>query len=114
MSFFADIAAEMKDLIYNSDNDMSEQIEWHPLGVEGNKRTIWAVVIRPDSQQNGNVQAPALLIHCLNDSTDGVSSDEIDIGADLWKFPDRVGGTATTHPAKTLNSHDDAELVISF
>lgn len=114
MSFYDDIKAELKDLIYTSDNDMSEQIEWWPLGVEGSKRTIWAVVQRPDSESNGNVEAPVAEIHVLNDATDGVASTEIDIGADLWKFADRTGTTAATHAAKRLDSHDTAELVIFF
>jgi len=114
MTFYADIQAEMEDLIYTSGNDMSESVEWWPLGVEGNKRTIQAVILRPDSQLNGNVQSPTAIMHVLNDSTKGVSSDEIDVGADLWKFPDRVGTTATTHPAKTLSTHDAAELVLTF
>jgi hypothetical protein len=114
MSFYDDIKAEMKDLVYNSDNDASELIEYWPAGVEANKRTIWAVLDRPNSTANGNVQAPVISMNVLNDSTDGVASTEIDTGTDLFKFSERYGNAAKTFNVKRIETHDEAELVLIF
>ena len=112
--FYDDIKAEMLATVYNSSNDASELIEWWPQGVEGNKRQIYAVIDRPASALSGNVKAPVAMISVLNDSTNGVSSTEIDVGADKWKFSDRYGKTATAHQAKSIDTHDEAEIMLVF
>jgi hypothetical protein len=124
MSFYDDIKAEMKELVYNEDADESELIEYWPAGAEANKREIWVVLDRPNSTQNGNVQAPMISMNALNDSREadasdpathwGVASTEIDTGTDLFKFSERYGDTPKTFTTKRIETHDKAELVLIF
>ncbi len=114
MSFYADIQTAMLAEIYNADNDMAEEIEYWPQGVEANKRLIYVVIERQASTQNGNVPRPAYRMHVLNSSTYGVSTSELDTGKDLFKFAERKGKTATTRNIKRIEDSDEAEILLVF
>lgn len=114
MTFYAEIQAEMRAEIYNSTNDMSELIEYWPQGVEGNKREIYAVIERPTASLNGSTPRTSFLVHILNNTTYGVSTSELDMGKDLFKFSERKGKTASERNAKRLEDNDEAEILLIF
>ena len=114
MSFYADIQAEMEADIYNEDNDMSELIEYWPLGVEGNKREIYAVLERPSASINGSVPRPFFRMHILNKSTNGVTTAELNKGKDQFKFAELKGKAPAPRNPKRKETSDEAEIILIF
>lgn len=83
-----DSAADMVDTC-------GESVTYYPKA--GGSRAITAIVNRgqPGSLDGApHGVSPRLIIYVANDSTTGISSDEIDIGGDELKVAVRIGETA--------------------
>jgi len=65
------------------------------------------ITVLSEDQQ---VPAPVWQIEVVNDSTLGISSDEIDLGGDVLSFPPRVGEAAQDFTVTRLLAHDHGML----
>ena len=117
MTLRAAITADATDVFLNT-SDFAESISYYPHRYFGTTlratRTINAVVVR-DPIQSIDVAGTVVTsfeVHVANDSTDGISSDEIDTGGDQLGFPRRDGETATRHAIIRIVSQDHGMLVL--
>lgn len=83
----------------------------------GDARNIGAIVQRPgpramDGAPDGII--PALIIHVLNDSTEGISSDELNLGGDKVTVALREGETPVDRAIKALLSVDSAMMELEL
>lgn len=91
-----------------------ETVTYKPDG--GSPRQITAVVHRgrPDLVGLDGV-SPLLTVHVQNDDTDGISSDEIDIGAgDAITVAERIGETARDHRITKILQQDEGMLELEL
>ena len=94
-------------------NDFAEAVTYHKRN--GLSRTINAVVIREAfaiNPEDGDTITPVFEVHVANDSTDGISSDELNIGGDMLAFAVRVGKAVERRSIVRLMSHDEGMLVL--
>ena len=73
-------------------DNFGESITYHPRS--GGYRTINAIVERDPPaifDASGNAVMPKITIRVYNSATSGVSSKEVDIGADQIELPEHVG-----------------------
>lgn len=99
-------------LVFLNNDEFAESITYVPRS--GPSRTINAVVFREQIQtldENATV-TPIWQIHVANDSTDGITSDELDLGGDKLTFPPRDGKTALTRSIVQLLTQDHGILVV--
>lgn len=105
--------------VFLSVDDFAEPVTYHPHQYFGEvpraSREINAVVLRESVQEfteDGGVVLPIWQIHIANDATDGIASDEIDIGRDQLAFPAKDGEAATRHTITQLLQQDHGMLVV--
>lgn len=105
--------------VFLSSNDFAETVTYYPYNFSGqvtrSSRSILAVVIRNTAQtfdQDGEHAIPSFEVHVANDSTTGISSDEIDVGRDQIEMAVREGQTATKRTITRLQEHDNGMLVL--
>jgi hypothetical protein len=87
----------------------------HRFGTAATPRTISAVVTRnqvatfnPDEQI-----VPEFEVRVANNSTTGISSEELNTGGDMIKLAVRIGETPTKRSVQLLVEHDDGMLVLT-
>lgn len=112
------IAADATAVFLRTD-DFAESITYHPYQYEGDEaraaRTIVAIVFREDIQvlsQDGDVVAPLWQVAVANSATDGISSEELDLGGDQLEFPPRDGKTAERRSITRLTIQDHGMLIL--
>jgi hypothetical protein len=98
--------------LFTSLNDFGEPIVYYKRN--GRSRNIQAVVIRESLglMPEDGVVYPLFEIHVANSDTDGISSDELNLGGDELEFPDRVGKPKQRRSIMKLLSHDEGMLVL--
>ena len=109
------IVTDAGSVFLNSDH-FAESVTYYPhrFGTAATPRVIKAVVTRiqvavfnPDEQI-----LPEFEVRVANDSTTGISSDEVNSGGDQIKLEVRIGETATKRSVQYMTEHDDGMLVL--
>ena len=113
-NFHDDIEAEAAEVFYNTDDDISESVIYRPGGVSGNDREIQAVVEREFATPLGVTNTPSITLSVLNDSTLGISSDEIDDGVDLIRVSQRFGDAPEFRSILRVVRHDECEVFLEM
>lgn len=105
--------------VFTSTDEFAEAITYYPHQYYGESarasRSINAVVFREAIQvfaEDGDTVLPVWQIHVANDSTYGISSDELDLGGDQLEFPPRDGKTAEKKTITRLLTQDHGMLVL--
>jgi hypothetical protein len=99
--------------VFANEEDFAEPTVYHKRN--GRTRPISAVVIREALgvlPEDGDVVYPMFEIHVANDPSDGIASDELNLGGYQLEFPDRVGQPPKRHSILKLLSHDEGMLVL--
>jgi len=112
MSLHDTIQADAATVFCNV-NDFAEAVTYHKRN--GLARSINAVVQREAfaiNPEDGDTITPVFEVHVANDSTDGISSDELNIGGDMLAFAVRVGKAVERRSIVRLMSHDEGMLVL--
>ena len=112
MSLHDTIIEDAKKVFINP-QEFGESIVYYKRN--GRTRPISAVVIREALgilPEDGDVVYPMFEIHVANDPSEGIASDELNLGGDQLEFPDRVGQTPKRHSILKLLSHDEGMLVL--
>lgn len=99
--------------IFANASDFAEPVTYYPKS--GSSRLIDVVVMRDALAvlpMDGDNETPVFEVHVTNDSTLGISSDELKEGVDQLSFSVRVGQSATRRTITRLISHDEGMLVL--
>ena len=114
------IEADATEVFLNT-GEFAESVTYKPRikptgDTRDETRSISAVVFREQmttiDEDGGETIAPMFLVHVANDSTDGISSDELDLGGDKITFPVRDGLTASDRTVTRLVTIDNGMLVL--
>lgn len=110
MDLAADFATTFLD-------DFAEAVTYVPA--VGDERAIRAIIDRsPPMPPAGSPLkaglAPKITAEVANDSTDGISSAEIDIGGDQLKLPVRIGEAAAARAIVSILRHDEGSLLLGI
>lgn len=108
------------DTVFCNPDDFAESVTYYPHQYYGESarpdRTINAVVIRESitvfGEDGGETVLPIWQVHVVNDSTNGITSDELDLGGDKIGFPPRDNEAAESKSVTRLISHDPGLLVL--
>lgn len=106
--------------VFLSEDDFAEEITYTPYrGPQESApapRTISAAVFRDGlvsvGDDGGETVSPIFAVHVHNNSTTGISSDELDLGGDVLSFPMRDGETAQEWRITRLVTQDHGMLVL--
>lgn len=107
------------DLFVDTD-EFGESVTYYPRAYPGQtvraSRLISAVVFREQlqavGQDGGETVLPMFEVHVINNSTTGISSDELDIGGDRIGFPPRDGETAEKRRITRVITQDHGMLIL--
>jgi hypothetical protein len=115
MSLADRIVTDAAGVFLNSDH-FAETVTYHPhrFGTPATPRTIKAVVIRNQVSTFGPDEqiVPEFEVRVANNSTTGISSEELNTGGDMIKLAVRVGETPTKRSVQLLSEHDSGMLVL--
>lgn len=100
--------------------EFAETVTYHPHRAFGQPvrppRVIRAVVFREDlvtlGEDDGQTVVPQFTVHVKNDNTEGISSTEIDLGADQLEFPRRDGKSPEKRTVLRMIDQDHGMLVL--
>lgn len=115
-----DMITDDATAVFLNTDEFAESVTYYPHRYPGtalrSNRTITAVVIREQiqaiTQDGSQTVLPRWEVHVANDSTAGISSDEIDLGGDQIGFPPRDGQTAERRSIVRLVTQDSGMLVL--
>jgi hypothetical protein len=115
-----DMITDDATAVFLNTDEFAESVTYYPFRYPGtalrSNRTITAVVIREQiqavTQDGSQTVLPRWEVHVANDSTAGISSDEIDLGGDQIGFPPRDGQTAERRSIVRLVTQDSGMLVL--
>lgn len=98
--------------VFTSLSDFAEPVVYYKRN--GRSRHINAVVIRESLgvMPEDGIVYPLFEVHVANSETDGIASDELNLGGDEIEFPDRVGKPKQRRSILKLLSHDEGMLVL--
>jgi hypothetical protein len=100
--------------VFANDQDFAEPIVYYKRN--GRSRKIDAVVVRsnavmlPESQ--GDLNTPVFEVYVANNETDGIASDEIDLGGDELALSPRVGEPTERRSILRILEHDEGMMVL--
>lgn len=106
------IQADASAVFCNTD-DFAEVVKYYPR--TGTARSVNAIVIREALAvlpEDGDAVIPLFEVHVANTATNGITSDELNLGGDRLEFAVRVGGATTRRTITKLLSHDEGMLVL--
>ena len=114
-----DVIQSDASLVFANASDFGETATYKPkLYSEGDARANRTITVVIDRQaleiisEDQQTVAPVWQIEIVNSSTLGISSDELDLGGDVLRFPPRVGETAEDRTITRLLSHDEGMLSV--
>lgn len=113
-TFYEDMIAELIDVIYDADNDMSELITVKFNDDETEDKPIQAVVERPAASRAGLTSSPRPILHIVADSAHGLTYDELDVGQMTFLVSERHGQPTSEWAAKLLDTSSKAELILEL
>ena len=108
-----DLIKEDAKKVFANPDDFAESIVYYKRN--GRSRKIDAVVVRDDSLQlpeASDLVTPRFTIHVANDETEGIASDELDLGGDQIGLSPRVGEPIDRRSIVRLVEHDEGMLVL--
>jgi hypothetical protein len=108
-----DLIKEDAKKVFANPDDFAESIVYYKRN--GRSRKIDAVVVRDDSLQlpeASDLVTPRFTIHVANDETEGIASDELDLGGDQIGLSPRVGEQIDRRSIVRLVEHDEGMLVL--
>ena len=94
-------------------NDFAEVVTYYAR--HGSAREMTVQVFRDAFgvlAEDGDTVLPTFEIHVKNDSTLGISSEELNVGGDSIEFAVRVGQAKARRSITRLISHDEGMLVL--
>lgn len=106
------IIADAKQIATNV-NEFGEAVTYYTR--DGNARTISVVVVREALDmlpEAGDVTSTLFQVYVANDSTVGITRDEIDRGGDYIEFPIGNGKEPTRRSIIRILEEDDAMMVL--
>jgi hypothetical protein len=106
------IESDAIDVFCNTD-DFAESITYYPRS--GLSRSIKAVVFREQLAilpEDGDNVVPMFEVHVSNTCTDGIASDELNLGGDMLEFAVRVGQPIQRRSITKLLGHDEGMLIL--
>jgi hypothetical protein len=112
MTLHDTIRADATSVFCNA-NDFAEPVVYCPRS--GSSRPIQAVVVREQLvilPEDGDNVTPIFEVHVANSSTDGIASDELNLGGDAIEFAIRVGQPVSKRFIQRLLGHDEGMLII--
>lgn len=116
MTLAARIVTDAGSVFLNSDH-FAESVTYYPhrFGTAATPRVVKAVVTRNQvATMNADEQiVPEFEVRVANNSTTGISSDELNTGGDMIKLAVRIGETATKRSVQLLVEHDEGMLVLT-
>lgn len=105
--------------VFCNANEFAENVTYVPHRYFGDEaranRPIVAVVFREGIAtvpQDVEATSPVFEVHVHNNSSTGISSEELDLGGDAISFPPRDGQSASTRQVTRLLSQDHGMLVL--
>jgi hypothetical protein len=110
-------AAAIRQMANLARQGQTESVVYRPASPGAGKpatRTIQALVTRGVPEPYLSGAAPVLHVCVLNDATDGISSAEVDTGADLIDVPERFGGTAGGKGIAQIAAQDPEFLTLEM
>lgn len=119
MTLASSIETDAQSLFVETD-DFAESVTYHPHQFHGETaradRTINAQVIRQPLavfSEDGSASALRVYeIHVANDSTLGISAEELDTGGDAITFPPDAGSSTTERKQITRLIDQDAGMLV--
>lgn len=99
--------------VFCNADDFAETVIYYDRS--GEARCIAAVVVREALSifpEDGDAITPVFEIHVANDSENGISSEELNLGGDSLAFAVRVGQDRSKRTIARLLSHDEGMLVL--
>jgi len=112
MSLHDTIIEDAKKVFANP-QDFAELIVYYKRN--GRSRKISAVVVRDDSLQlpeASDLATPRFMVYVANDGSEGIESDELDLGGDQIGLSPRVGEPIERRSIVRLVEHDEGMLVL--
>lgn len=89
----------------------AESVTYTPRG--GSTRSILAIVEREDQESDdAGAVVPVFFVRVANDSTYGISSDEINLGGDTVTLPPRDGKTSEIRAVVRIIEQDHGMLTV--
>ncbi len=115
-----DVIADDAVSVFGNTSDFAESVTYYPHRFYGEAaraaRTINAIVMREQisavSQDGGDTVLAVWQVHVANDSTYGISSEELDLGGDQIELPPRDGEAAAKKTVTQLLIQDHGMLVL--
>ena len=118
MTLRSQIEADVSAVFLNT-GEFAETVTYYPHAYYGQtpraSRSISAVVFREQIAvvgEDGDTVLPVFEVHVENDSTVGISSDELDLGGDQIGLPPRNGKAAERKTITRLITQDHGMLVL--
>jgi hypothetical protein len=115
MSLAERIVTDAAGVFLNSDH-FAEEVTYYPhrFGTPATPRAIKAIVIRNQLSTFGPDEqiVPEFEVRVANNSTTGISSEELNTGGDRIGLAVRIGETATKRSVQLLSEHDEGMLVL--
>jgi hypothetical protein len=100
--------------VFCNTDDFAESVTYYPRS--GSSRSINAIVSREQiatfSEDGGQLNLPSFQVHVANDSTNGISSSELDLGGDEIAIPPRDGKSAARKAIMQLLIQDHGMMVL--
>ena len=99
--------------LFATPNDFAEPVSY--IKRTGKSRSINAIVVRDALAilpEDGDTITPVFEVSVANDITQGISSEELDLGGDAIAFAVRVGRKPERRTITKLLSHDEGMLVL--
>lgn len=113
-----DLIADDSLTVFCNSNEFAESVTYYPHRYYGtparDSRTITAVVMREqlEAAREGDHPLPVFQVHVHNDSTNGISGEELDTGGDILEFPPRDGEAVKKFRITHLLTQDHGMLVL--
>jgi hypothetical protein len=112
MTLHDTIESDAINVFCNSD-DFAESVTYYPRS--GLSRCIKAVVFREQLAilpEDGDNVVPIFEVHVINTCTEGISSDELNLGGDMMEFAVRIGQQVQRRSITKLLGHDEGMLIL--
>ena len=97
--------------VFANPNDFAEDVVYYPYS--GEPRSISVVIERQQVQLNpedGDTLSPVFIVHVANNATEGISSDELNVGGDAIEIAVRVGEQPQMRRVMRLLGHDEGMI----
>lgn len=115
-----DMMADDAATVFLNTDEFAETVTYLPrqTGITTTRapRSISAVVFRESlsgvDENGGEITSPVWIVHVANNASTGITGAELNLGGDRISFPPRDGETAQDRRIVSLQTQDEAMLVL--